>query len=128
MYFELHLNVHVVYSDIISIFQFRNKPFFGTEGNIDRHHSIITAQRALPWSIFSPQVYYTLPFFYARFGHSQVNTHLWRLEEDGSISPNGHLALRDAYFAPERVSREGGIDPLFRGAVKQAAQEIDLEV
>lgn len=63
-----------------------------------------------------------------RFGHSQVNTHLWRYEENGTISSNGHLPMRDAYFAPERVKREGGIDPLFRGAVKQAAQEIDLKV
>ena len=44
------------------------------------------------------------------------------------MSPYGHLPMRDAYFAPERVKREGGIDPLFRGAVKQAAQEIDLKV
>ncbi|KAJ7374300.1 hypothetical protein OS493_007386 [Desmophyllum pertusum] len=63
-----------------------------------------------------------------RFGHSQVNTHLWRFEEDGAMSHYGHLPLRDAYFSPERVSREGGIDPLLRGAVKQAAQEIDLKM
>ena len=63
-----------------------------------------------------------------RFGHSQVNTHLWRYEEDGTMSPYGHLPLRDAYFSPERVTREGGIDPLFRGAVRQAAQEVDLKV
>ena len=66
--------------------------------------------------------------FHFRFGHSQVNTHLWRFEEDGTMSHYGHLALRDAYFSPERVSREGGIDPLSRGAVRQAAQEVDLEV
>lgn len=57
-----------------------------------------------------------------------MNTHLWRYEENGTISPHGHLPMRDAYFAPERVKREGGIDPLFRGAVRQAAQEIDLKV
>ena len=68
------------------------------------------------------------PLFNLRFGHSQVNTHLWRYEEDGTMSPYGHLPLRDAYFSPERVTREGGIDPLFRGAVKQAAQEVDLKV
>ena len=44
------------------------------------------------------------------------------------MSHYGHLPLRDAYFTPERVSKEGGIDPLFRGAVRQAAQEIDLQV
>ncbi|XP_020605846.1 peroxinectin A-like [Orbicella faveolata] len=63
-----------------------------------------------------------------RFGHSQVNTLLWRFEEDGTMSHYGHLALRDAYFSPERVSREGGIEPLFRGAVRQAAQEVDLKM
>ena len=44
------------------------------------------------------------------------------------MSHYGHLALRDAYFSPERVSREGGIEPLFRGAVRQPAQEVDLKV
>ena len=66
--------------------------------------------------------------FHSRFGHSQVNTLLWRFEEDGTMSHYGHLALRDAYFSPERVSREGGIEPLFRGAMRQAAQEVDLKV
>ena len=66
--------------------------------------------------------------FLLRFGHSQVNTHLWRFEEDGTMSHYGHIALRDAFFSPERVGREGGIDSLLRGAVKQVAQEVDLKV
>ncbi len=72
--------------------------------------------------------HFVIHVFYLRFGHSQVNTHLWRFEEDGTMSHYGHLPLRDAYFSPERVSREGGIEPLFRGAVRQSAQEVDLEV
>ena len=63
-----------------------------------------------------------------RFGHSQVGSELWRLEADGSVSPRGHLNLRDAYFSPERVLREGGIDPLLRGSVRQPAQEVDTLV
>ena len=63
-----------------------------------------------------------------RFGHSQANSHLWRLDEDGSTSRYGHLPLRDAYFAPERVEREGGVMPILRGTFNQAAQEIDLKV
>ena len=66
--------------------------------------------------------------FLLRFGHSQVNTHLWRFEEDGTMSHYGHIALRDAFFSPERVAREEGIDSLLRGAVKQVAQEVDLKV
>ena len=63
-----------------------------------------------------------------RYGHSQVSNSIWRLEEDGSVSEYGHLPLRDAYFAPERVEREGGIEPILRGAVAQVAQEVDLKV
>jgi hypothetical protein len=63
-----------------------------------------------------------------RYGHSQVSSHLWRLNEDGTISEYGHLPVRDSYFVPERVEREGGIEPILRGAVAQPAQEIDLKV
>ena len=38
------------------------------------------------------------------------------------------MLLREGFFAPERVTREGGITPIFRGAVKQPAQEIDVHV
>ena len=44
------------------------------------------------------------------------------------MSHYGHIPLRDVFFSPERVAREGGIDSLFRGAVKQVAQEVDLKV
>ena len=44
------------------------------------------------------------------------------------MSSYGHVALRDVYFSPERLKREGGLDPLLRGAVRQAAQEVDLKV
>ena len=44
------------------------------------------------------------------------------------MSHYGHIPLRDVFFSPERVGREGGIDSLLRGAVKQVAQEVDLKV
>ena len=44
------------------------------------------------------------------------------------MSSYGHVALRDVYFSPERLKREGGLDPLLRGAARQAAQEVDLKV
>ena len=67
-------------------------------------------------------------FYCIRYGHSQVNTHLWKFDKDWNVIPEGHLPLRDSYFAPERVINEGGIDPLLRGFVYQAAQEIDEKV
>ena len=63
-----------------------------------------------------------------RYGHSQVNSHLWRFDRNWTVLPEGHLPLRDSYFAPERVIREGGIDPLLRGFIYQPAQAVDTKV
>ena len=57
-----------------------------------------------------------------------MNTHLWRFDENGSVPHVGHVALREAYFTPERVMHEGGVDPYLRGMVEQRAQEIDTLV
>ena len=69
---------------------------------------------------------YSLAFF--RFGHSQVNNELWRFDEEGNPIKEGHLPLRDSYFAPERILYEGGIDPILRGSFAQPAQEVDTKV
>ncbi|XP_065199427.1 uncharacterized protein LOC135831094 [Sycon ciliatum] len=63
-----------------------------------------------------------------RFGHSQVNTHLWRLTEDGWVAKGGHLLLREAYFAPERLLRNGGMEPLLLGSIFQRAQKVDSKM
>lgn len=63
-----------------------------------------------------------------RFGHSQINSFLWRLDEHGKAIPEGHLQLREAFFAPERIIHEGGIDPILRGSFAQPAQQVDTKV
>jgi hypothetical protein len=60
-----------------------------------------------------------------RFGHSALNTTLLRFDSDGNKIAEGHLALREAFFAPHRIIDEGGIDPLLRGLSFQYAQTID---
>lgn len=61
-----------------------------------------------------------------RFGHSQINTLLYRLDENGTQTKYGHALLREMYFKPNRLELEGGIDPILRGSVAFPAQEIDL--
>ncbi|MCZ6573733.1 MAG: peroxiredoxin [Planctomycetota bacterium] len=61
-----------------------------------------------------------------RFGHTQVSGRLMRLDASGFEIPQGHLALRDAFFQPARIRTEGGIDPILRGLAAQPAQEVDL--
>ncbi|CAB4028055.1 Peroxinectin A, partial [Paramuricea clavata] len=62
-----------------------------------------------------------------RFGHSQINTIFWRLDEHNKTISEGHLPMRDAYFAPERIIEEGGIDPIIRGSFAQPAQQVDTK-
>ncbi len=38
------------------------------------------------------------------------------------------MLLRESYFHPERVTEEGGIEPIIRGMVKMPAQKIDTLV
>ena len=71
---------------------------------------------------------YLYSLYGCSYGHSQVNSEIWRFEADWSPIAQGHLNLRDAFFSPERVLQEGGIDPILRGAVYQTAQQVDTQV
>ncbi|CAO4384089.1 unnamed protein product [Caenorhabditis nigoni] len=50
-----------------------------------------------------------------RFAHTLINTHLFRFDKDFKETKEGHLPLHNAFFAPERLVSEGGVDPLLRG-------------
>jgi len=63
-----------------------------------------------------------------RFGHSALSPTLLRLDANSNPIPDGNLALRDAFFRPDRIVDEGGIEPLLRGLASQACSEIDHQV
>jgi hypothetical protein len=60
-----------------------------------------------------------------RFGHSALGSVLLRLDAKGKKIDAGHLPLRDAFFAPWRITQEGGIEPLLRGLAYQICQKVD---
>ena len=60
-----------------------------------------------------------------RLGHSLLSPQLLRLNKKGKEIKHGHLALRDAFFSPNRIINEGGIEPLLRGLVSQPCQDLD---
>lgn len=62
-----------------------------------------------------------------RFGHSMLSPELLRLDGDGNVIDEGHLALRDAFFNTAALT-ELGIDSLLRGLASQQAQEIDSQL
>jgi len=63
-----------------------------------------------------------------RFGHSALSPTLLRLDATLNPIPEGSLALRDAFFRPDRIINEGGIEPLLRGLASQACSAIDSEL
>lgn len=62
-----------------------------------------------------------------RFGHSTLNSTLLRLDAGGTEIEEGHLALRDAFFRPDRVLAVG-LEPVLRGLASQACQDMDTQL
>jgi len=63
-----------------------------------------------------------------RFGHSMVGPLMPRLDENGETSADGDLDLKDAFFAPDRITDEGGIDPILRGIADMVTEELDAQI
>ncbi len=60
-----------------------------------------------------------------RYGHSALSPTLKRLDRQGNSIEAGDLPLRSAFFAPNRLVEEGGIEPLLRGLASQVSQQVD---
>ena len=56
-----------------------------------------------------------------------VSSEIQRLEEDGSVHEDGHLAVQDAFFNVDPIKQDG-IDALLRGQIGQFAQAFDTKV
>ncbi len=63
-----------------------------------------------------------------RIGHTLISPTLQRLNEDGTPRQDGELSLAEAFFRPDRISEEGGIEPLLRGLASQVQQETDSKI
>ena len=68
-----------------------------------------------------------------RFGHSMLDGEIGRLNNDGTATPQGPIALRNAFFNtnpfdPALPSHQGDIDPFLKSAASGATQEVDLKI
>jgi hypothetical protein len=63
-----------------------------------------------------------------RLGHTLVSPRLLRLDANGKEISAGHLPVRNAFFAPQRLIDEGGIEPVLRGLASQRCQELDVYI
>lgn len=84
-----------------------------------------------PYRGYNPLVYPNISNVFAtaayRFGHSMLDSEIWRMDNFGTTLPEGNLALRDAFFSPDKL-RALGVDPYLKGLTMQQAQEIDCKV
>ncbi len=62
-----------------------------------------------------------------RVGHTMLSSSILRLEADGSESPEGPLALADAFFNPSLLASPA-LETMIRGLAQQRAREVDLEI
>ncbi|MDP6360388.1 MAG: peroxidase family protein, partial [Planctomycetota bacterium] len=90
------------------------------EGAIDKYRGYDPTVDGSVMNEFSTSLY--------RMGHSMIPSFLPRVNEQGEPIPQGHLELRDAFFNPARITREGGIDPVLRGLAGQQMEEVDTKV
>ncbi len=63
-----------------------------------------------------------------RLGHSMLSTTILRLDAQNNEISEGNLGLRDAFFSPQILVNEGGIEPILRGLAAQVCQTIDVFV
>ena len=60
-----------------------------------------------------------------RLGHTMINSHLIRLDNNGDTLPEGSLELKTAFFNPAILVNEGGLEPVFKGMASQPQQMVD---
>lgn len=59
-----------------------------------------------------------------RFGHTLINPFIYRLDENFKEIPEKHLPLHKAFFAPIKLTEDGGIDPILRGLFARGAKTV----
>lgn len=63
-----------------------------------------------------------------RLGHTFLNGTLRRIRTNGELHPEGHVALRDAFFNVEMLEQSGGLDIFLQGMGTQVAQVFDAKI
>jgi len=73
----------------------------------------------------SPDIFTEFSTGAFRYGHSEVNSYLWRLDSGLQHIAQGPLRLKDHYFNSRSAITSAGIEPILRGMAQQVQGEVD---
>ena len=63
-----------------------------------------------------------------RVGHTMLSSDIFRMQEDGAESSYGDMTLQQAFFRPDMIMSQGGIDEILRGMGSSYSQSIDAQI
>ncbi len=63
-----------------------------------------------------------------RVGHTMLSSDIFRVQENGETSDYGNLTLQNAFFRPDVIMTQGGIDEILRGVGSSYSQHIDYSI
>ena len=63
-----------------------------------------------------------------RYGHTTINSKIFRINNDCQDHELGHILLRDGFFNPAMIREVGGIDAYLTGMVNQQEQDVDCKI
>ena len=63
-----------------------------------------------------------------RFGHTLLSPEIQRIDESGNTIEAGDLSLSEAFFSPDEITENGGIDPILRGIADGTASQLDTQL
>lgn len=76
----------------------------------------------------NPQIMNVFSAASYRYGHTTINSKLFRIDNDCNDHEMGHALLRNAYFQPHMMRETHGIDAYLTGMVNQQEQDVDCKV
>jgi hypothetical protein len=76
----------------------------------------------------NPQIMNVFSAASYRYGHTTINSKIFRINNDCQDHAKGHSFLRDAYFQPHLIREVNGIDAYLTGMVNQQEQDVDCKV
>jgi hypothetical protein len=73
-----------------------------------------------------PTIYTEFSTGVFRYGHSEVDDYVYRVDANNNTIPEGHLTLKESYYASPYTIMQVGIEPIIRGMAYFRQNAVDI--